>query len=150
MIVLLLASCSVFQPLDGTWLFQFEREATLSGDCASEDSGGGTTTYEGTNNVWVEAYSATGGQVVIVLDDPLIGTLNGGNVEASYKTATSSRGVESSDETVLEAVLSGGAMAGTLTQETRWSGGGSDYRCTSATDFTADRVTSSPDSYVRD
>lgn len=150
MILFLISSCTVFQPLDGTWLFQFELEASVSGDCAGDDSGGGTTTYEGTNNVWADAYSASGGQVVIVLDVPLIGTLNGANVEVSYATASSSSGVELSDDTVLEATLSGGTMEGTVTEETRWSGGGMDYRCTSKTNFTADRNTSSPAAHVGD
>ncbi len=148
MLILLFAACSVFQPLDGTWLFQFERESSFSGDCAEDDSGGAETTYSGTNDMWVDAYTVSGNQVVIVLGDPLIGTLNGGNVEVSHETGYESGGVDESESTLLEASLAGGTMEGTVTSEQKWSGGSDEYRCTSVQKFTASRATSSPDSYA--
>ena len=148
MLILMFAACSVFQPLDGTWLFQFERDSSLSGDCAGDDSGGAETTYEGTNDMWVDAYTITGNQIVIVLGVPLVGTLTGANVEASHETGYESGGVDESESTVLEASLAGGTMEGTVTTEEKWSAGSDSYRCTRVQKFTASRATSSPDSYA--
>ena len=147
MLFLLLGACTVFQPLDGTWLFQIDPNTKSTGDCAGEDSGG---TYEqlGTMNAWVDIYTVSGNQIAVLWSDPLLGTLEGSAVEASYEEGYTYKKYSSSSTVTLEATLSGGALEGTVTSERTESNDGDKYTCTQQNSFTALRSVSSPDAFA--
>ena len=147
MLVFLLASCSVFQPLDGTWLFQLDPNSKAAGDCAGDDSGGGT--YLGTQSMWVDAYTLTGNQIAFVVSsEVLTGTLTGDKVSAEYSSGYKDNTSSDTQTLTIEATLSGGSLEGTLTSVQVSKYGKNDYTCTQTIDFTADKATSSPDSYA--
>lgn len=147
MLVFLLASCGVFQPLDGTWLFQIDPNGTAVGDCSGDDSGGGT--YLGTETMWVDAYTLTGNQVAFVLSgEVLTGTLTGDKVAAEYSSGYKDNNSSSTQTLTIEATLAGGSLEGTLISAQVSKYGKNDYTCTQTLNFTADKATSSPDMYA--
>lgn len=148
MLLVLLGACTIFQPLDGTWLFQVNPNASVSGDCAGDDSGGGTYEQLGTSDSWVDIYTVSGNQIAILWGEALLGTLEGSAVEASYDTGYTYKKRSESQTVTLEATLSGGSLEGTLTNTQTESNDGDKYTCTSQNDFTAVRSVSSPDSFA--
>ena len=148
MILLLLGACTVFQPLDGTWLFQVNPNSSLRGDCAGDDSGSAEYEVLGTSNMWVDIYTVSGDQIAILWNEPMLGTLTGSAIEASYETGYSYKKRGETKTTSLEATLSGGAMEGTVQVVQVQSNDGDDYSCTTANDFSAVRSVSSPDSFA--
>lgn len=147
MFLLLFSACSVFQPIDGTWLVQFNPNSTATGDCAGDDSGDDGT-YTGTQNMWVDAYTLSGNEIVIILGgDALIGTLTGTDVQAEYSYGYKQGNNSSTQTETLEATLEGGVMDGTYTSSSSDKSGSSEYHCAMQVEFTANRAVSSPDSY---
>jgi len=148
MLLLMMAACTVFQPLDGTWLFQVDPNTTTTGDCAGNDSGGAEYVQLGTSNMWVDIYTVSGNQIVILWQEPMLGTLTGTAVEAEYEEGYTYKKYSESRKTTLEATLSGGTMEGDIASTSAQSNDGNDYICTTRVDFTATRSVSSPDSFA--
>jgi hypothetical protein len=146
--LLFVLACSVFQPLDGTWLFQVDPNASFGGDCADDDSGGGVATALGTSNSWVDIYTVSGNQIAILYGDALLGTLNGSAVEASYESGYTYKKRSESRTVTLEATLTGGTLEGTISQTETVTDDGDKYTCTTERAFTAVRSVSSPDTFA--
>ncbi len=148
MLLFLFGACTVFQPLDGTWLFRIDPDSTQSGDCASDDSAGDQVESIGTSDIWVDIYTVSGGEIAIIWDPPLLGTLTGSAVEASYETGYTYKKRSETHTTTFEATLSGGSMEGTLSSTYAESNDGDKYTCTTKNELTATRAVSSPDSFA--
>jgi hypothetical protein len=146
--LVLFLACSVFQPLDGTWLFQLDPNATITGDCAPDDSGAGEYEQFGTSNTWVDIYTVSGNQIAILWGEPMLGTFTGTAVEAGYESGYTFKKHSESHSVALEATLSGGSMEGSVLQTNSETNDGDEYNCNTQNDFTAVRSVSSPDSFA--
>jgi hypothetical protein len=146
MLFLLLSACTVFEPLDGSWLFELDRNVSVSGDRTDGDSGGGTLT--GTDNLWVDAYTLTGNSVAFEFRGLLlVGTFEGSAVQAEATVGSKNLGVTEIDKTSIAATLEGGTLTGTVTGDQSTIGSGDTYTCTVTQSFTAGKTTSSQEQY---
>lgn len=145
MLALLFVGCGVFAPFDGTWLFSFERTADMSGDCAPEEDQDETYEYTGTNDAALDIYSTADGQLVILLGDALIGTVEGNAFEVSRETSQKSGKSEYDYEAVLDGALEGAVLSGDYEVTEDQITESDEYTCTSKTGYTAVKMTTSPD-----
>ena len=148
MLVLLLTACTVFQPIDGSWLVQLERESVAKGDCAS-DSGGGDGVYTGVVSTWFDGYTIAGNQVAISAEGALlVGTLTGTALEVSQESGFHQGSYSEASTISLVATLSGDTMEGEIVGDTTTKSDGDTYNCTNTTGFTAARSSSDPNTFA--
>jgi hypothetical protein len=151
MMMVLMGGCSLFTQVDGTWLFHFEYESSYSGDCADDgDSGAGDVVYVGTHDVLVDIYSSGGGDVVVLLDEALTGTVEGGELDASWEDSRTYDDATSAYGYRITGTLGDGTLSGEYEAATEYSGPGDDYSCSQSTAYEAERLVSDPDDYVGD
>ncbi len=149
MLLLVLAACTVFQPVDGTWLFSFEPESVASGDCADDSGGGGGAVATGDTHMWVDGYTLSGSEVAFQIGGTfLVGTLTGGDLEVSYERGYHRGDVSENYNTVLEGTLAGGTMEGSYSSTNTSKNDGDTYTCTDTLGFTAARSVSDPNTYA--
>lgn len=149
MLLLVLSACTIFQPVDGTWLFTFERESALSGDCGDDSGGGDGVVSTGATNMWVDGYTLSGNEIAFQIDGTcLVGTLSGGDIDVSYERGSRQGDFSENYDTVLEGTLSGGTMEGSYSNTTTYKSDGDTYICTETQGFYAARAVSYPDTYA--
>lgn len=145
MLLSFLLGCS---PFEGTWVFYLDAEPTVSGDCADDDDDGDAT-YESNRGTLVDIYALASSGYAVVLDEVLTGEAGGDALHAEWLEEYTEGSTTRSNFLTLDATLERGAMLGEVRSGSwRESEGGSDYSCESSYGFTADRITSSRDSYV--
>lgn len=145
LLLLHLLGCAT--PFEGTWLFQVDRNAKVSGDCAPDEDEESSFTYSGTQNFWADIYRLQSGEYAVLIGEALIGTAEGTELQASWEETYTSEDYEYREEIEIEGSLEGNVLSGTLTESASETAGGDSYACTSKVDYTAERTTSSPDSY---
>ncbi|MBM4389919.1 MAG: hypothetical protein FJ090_02245 [Deltaproteobacteria bacterium] len=144
MLLAFLLGCS---PFEGTWVFYFDAEPAVSGDCADEDDD--DSTYDTNRGMLVDIYALGSGGYAVVLEEVLTGEARFGVLHAEWLEEYTEGTTTRSNYLALDATLEAGAMLGEVsTGSWRESEGGSDYTCDSTYGFTADRITSNRDSYV--
>lgn len=145
-ILLALAGCAAW---DGTWLFAFDPNTDVTGDCASEDTGGdGTVTVTGENYLWVDIYQTDGAEYVVLIDQALIGEPTGATLEASWSYKYESGPYTESRSIEFEGTMEGASMSGVVSTSQKESGGEGEYTCTTEYAFTATRNVSDRDRYA--
>ena len=142
--ILFLSFLGCASPFEGTWLFMVDRDAKLTGDCVTEDY---TETLSGSSNAWVDIYRLQSGEFAVLLSEPLVGTVEGSDLEASWEYTYTLDDYAERSTLDLEATLEAGLLSGSITSTYRDADGDSEYACSQESDFTAERTVSSPDSY---
>jgi hypothetical protein len=145
LLLLHLLGCAT--PFEGTWLFQVERNVALTGDCAPDEDDSSSYSYIGTQNFWADIYRLQSGEYAVLLGEALIGTAEGSALQASWEEAYTSDDYEYRESIEFDGALEGNVLSGTITEKASENSGGDTYACTSKVDYTAERTTSSPDSY---
>lgn len=145
MFFLLLSACTTW---DGTWLFTWDPNVALSGDCADDDEDDDTT-YIGETSSWVDIFRTGGGEVVVMLEQPLRGNVEDNAIEAEWDREEDHGTYGQRDEIVLTGRYEAGLLVGEVKSET-WmeDEDGADYTCEQTVDYEAERTVSDADRYV--
>lgn len=145
--ILLLSWLGCSSPFEGTWLFMFDNNAKVTGDCLDEDD---TTVYSGTSNTWVDIFQTGTGEFVVLINEPLVGTAVGGELTAAWEDSYESEDYFESNVITFTGAISGGEMTGNVLDDSLSRSGDDTYTCATRYDFTAERTTSSPNAYPED
>ncbi|MBM4364945.1 MAG: hypothetical protein FJ102_01935 [Deltaproteobacteria bacterium] len=146
MLFALLVACS---PFEGSWyLVPDLASQDVAGDCADDYE------LDGNAGLVIDIYRLGNGQVAVMLGQALIGVPAGNELEASYEESLDGKvdgtHVSIEDSARFEAVVSGDVMEGLIEEDYVEEIGGEDYDCFSETPFTAYRILSGRDSYVKE
>ncbi|MCB9766177.1 MAG: hypothetical protein H6739_40755 [Alphaproteobacteria bacterium] len=157
---LLLPGCALTGTpnLEGSWLFQADRNGTFDGDCVDPDDDS-TTTYIGTSDSIIEIYKAADGSYVVGADAMLIGDWNDDKVFVaewvdSYEESGDDWSVTDSVTYWLRGSWDGVGLVGTMgnieDQAQTTGNTTTSWHCDSRWDYTAVEITSSENKYVED
>lgn len=141
-------ACSSSGKLEGTWLFRIDLNSEVEGDCAGDDTGGGTITYDGTNDMWVDIYRTGSGGLVVFLNAPLVGEYDGGELTASWQQTATYNDQTDTEKVQLTGSLDGGLMSGTIVATEESTGPDDTYTCTTRYTYDAFKNLSDPDDYA--
>lgn len=131
---------------DGTWLFTFDPEpATVSGTCAEHED---TTTSLGTSYDLVDIYTNSKGGIVVLMEMALQGSLDGKQFTASAVEEYGDIDYENTEGVDMDGVLAKGVLTGRVTTWWLYEWSGNVEDCSTAWDYTAERIDSDPDDYV--
>jgi hypothetical protein len=148
-LLLLLAGCASWT---GTWLFAIDPNVAQTGDCVSQDTGGGgsdgTYTITGDQYTWVDIYQTDGGQYVVLIESALVGEASGNTLEASWSSSYQSDTWSESESIDFEGALDAGTMSGTVVFNQTQTSDDDAYSCTSEYTYTATRNVSDRDRYA--
>lgn len=147
--LLLLAACSVFEPIEGSWILLLDPNTSRTGDCAGEDDSGGEYVALGKQEMWADVYALQGNEVAVMLSSYFLfsGTYENSTLSAEYVEGYK-HGADLETTTLsLEGTVSGGVMEGEVTQSQKETFGQNDYTCTTRFEFTGNRAVSTSDQH---
>ncbi|MCP4810110.1 MAG: hypothetical protein GY913_20405 [Proteobacteria bacterium] len=144
----LLVGCASW--VDGTWLFVFDQNPSVSGSCA--ESMGEQPKDLGLNYQLVDIYEADDGSVVVFFDEILNGARDGSSFTADWEERiTWDDGSSAASSLELNGTKESGLIVGDLKVASKdVDADGAEETCTLTFDFDAELVTSSDSDFVGD
>lgn len=136
-IVLFVAGCA--DPFEGTWLFRVEREPAYDGTCDVP-----ANDVDGYGHVLVDVYRTGDDGVVVLFEEPLVGTVEAGRLRASWEETNLVGSSTQASELAIDAALEAGMLAGEIARRDAVD----DVACDQTWDFEGERIVSDPDAYA--
>ncbi len=142
----LLAACVTW---DGTWIFTFDANSEIAGDCAEDTGDDSTTTQTGNAATFVDIYRTGDGGVVVLLEQALKGEVSGNAIDCEWSQQTESDTYKEKHQISMSGTTEAGVLSGEVEDET-WAEDeeGADYNCRETWGYTAERTVSPADRYV--